>query len=296
MSATALAWLPGQHAAALVEAPSQREAPPLLGCPACRVGRPDACLSGGFREYGIKDLRGFARPALILPAAAIVPLDGESGAVGVLAEPPAVVEKAVELATNARRRLGLHGDERWNTLVVGCGSVGLLATALLRLRGHAVTAVDRRPSTNSAARIATALGATYQAVDGGDALGVLGDARFDCVFEASGDSATALAVHEHLAAGGVQVQIGVAAGARSVTIDADRRIRDDVARQLQVIGTASASREHLARAVADLPLLLALPQFRSIVTGQHAPEDFNAALWPGPEAIKTVLTFDADRA
>jgi threonine dehydrogenase-like Zn-dependent dehydrogenase len=262
---------------------------PCRGCPTCRLGRPDMCLSGQYREYGIRGLHGFARPLLTLPGDAVLVLDPSLGVHGVLVEPLSVVEKAVELAEAGRRRLGLVDPERWRALVIGCGAIGLLTVALLRFRGHAVTVVDRRATDAAAARIAGAVGARYVEVVSPDAFDDL-PADFDVAFEASGDAAVALAAHGHLAAGGVQVQIGVAAGPELLTIDAGRRVQLDVAAQLQVVGTANASAEHFARATKDLPALLALDGFARIITGVHDVADFPRALWP-QDGIKTVVSF-----
>jgi glucose 1-dehydrogenase len=259
-------------------------------CPTCAAGRADNCLSGDFREYGLRGLHGFARPLASLPGSHVIPVDPSFGVHGVLVEPLSVVEKAVGLAQAARLRLGLDGNERWRALVVGCGTIGLLTVALLRLHAHHIVAVDIRPPQHPAVRLARCLGAEYVHVGPADALAELPH-HFDIAFEASGDPVVALALHEHLANGGVQIQIGASSMSQRITIDAGRRVHNHTGRQLQMIGTVNAARCHFSRAVADLRGLLELDGFSDIVTSIHAPAAFEQALW-GDSEIKSVLAFD----
>ena len=106
---------------------------------------------------------------------------------------------------------------------MGAGTIGLLATLVLRLRGLEVTAFGRsqRPYLNS--DLLEAIGARYESTA---EVSVLDGARkhgpFDLIFEATGSSPVVFDSMQGLAKNGVLVLSSVTGGDRKVEVPADR--------------------------------------------------------------------------
>jgi threonine dehydrogenase-like Zn-dependent dehydrogenase len=104
-----------------------------------------------------------------------------------LLEPATVVEKGIAQAYEIQRRLRVWRPRR--AAVMGAGTIGLLATLVLRLRGMEVTTfgLSRKPYRN--ADLIEALGGRYESTaetqikDGARKFG-----SFDIIFEATGYS------------------------------------------------------------------------------------------------------------
>src|ERR671923_313765 len=76
------------------------------------------------------------------PSVDVVPLPENLSEVGVLLEPLTVAEKAINQAFEIQRRLKVWRPRR--AMVLGSGTIGLLATLALRLRGIEVTCYSLR--------------------------------------------------------------------------------------------------------------------------------------------------------
>src|SRR5207237_6543142 len=108
--------------------------------------------------------------------------------VGVLLEPMTVAQKGITQAYEIQRRLRVWRPR--TAAVMGTGTLGLLASLVLRLRGLDVTAFGRTPWPYLNARLLEAIGATYvNTAERGitDAAAEFGP--FDLVFEGTGSSA-----------------------------------------------------------------------------------------------------------
>ncbi len=96
----------------------------------CAAGDWDRCLNGRYTERGIKAAHGFLAQRHVEDSAYLVPVPASLEPVAVLLEPLSVVEKAIEQ---------IHRIQVWmawqpgKALVLGAGSIGTLATLLLRL-------------------------------------------------------------------------------------------------------------------------------------------------------------------
>lgn len=117
-------------------------------CVACRRGFPNTCRDTWTTAYGIARNGGLADEVLIDPARAYPMPEGARAVDAALVEPLAV---AVHGVRRANVTTGAHA------LVVGAGSIGLLAAAALRHAGLSVDIVSRHPHQSAAA---DALGAS----------------------------------------------------------------------------------------------------------------------------------------
>src|SRR5207244_3502219 len=95
--------------------------------------------------------------------------------IAVIAEPLSVPEKGIIQAFEIQRRLKVWQPRK--AAVLGTGTIGLLATLILRLRGIEVTAFGRAPKPYLNSELVEALGARYistQDMSLRDAAGALG--------------------------------------------------------------------------------------------------------------------------
>src|SRR6059036_2638086 len=152
-----------------------------------RIGTNDMTTDDVYYERGINLRHGYLTEYYVDDAEFIVKVPEGLKEVGVLLEPTTVVEKGIAQAYEIQRRLRVWRPKK--AAVMGAGTIGLLATLVLRLRGLDVTVFGRtaRPYLNS--DLIEALGARYEStatlpiLEGGKQHG-----PFDLIFEATGAS------------------------------------------------------------------------------------------------------------
>ncbi len=111
-------------------------------CEQCRAGATQRCTGPGHANLGIMRDGGLAE-AIVVPDSALVPLPtGLDAGDACLVEPAAV-------AWHGIRRAAIRPGER--VVVVGGGSIGLLAVAAARHQGHEVDLEARHPHQLAAA-------------------------------------------------------------------------------------------------------------------------------------------------
>src|SRR5262244_690656 len=124
------------------------------------IGTNDMTTDDTYFERGINLRHGFLTEYYVDDAEFIVKVSKGLRQVGVLLEPMTVVEKGIAQAYEIQRRLRVWRPRR--AAVMGAGTIGLLATLVLRLRGLEVTTfgLTRKPFLN--AELIEALGAHYE--------------------------------------------------------------------------------------------------------------------------------------
>jgi glucose 1-dehydrogenase len=215
------------------------------------IGTSDMTTDDTYFERGINLRHGFLTEYYVDSADFIVKIPPGLRKVGVLLEPTTVVEKGITQAYEIQRRLRFWRPRR--AAVVGAGTIGLLATLVLRLRGLEVTtfALQKRPYLNS--DLIEALGARYESVE--DVPLAEGASRygpFDLIFEASGYSPAVFEAMQALGKNGVLVLSSVTGGSRTVEVPADRINLDFVLGNKVMVGTVNANREYFEAGVRDL--------------------------------------------
>src|SRR6058998_176436 len=123
------------------------------------IGTNDMTTDDTYFERGINLRHGYLTEYYVDDPEYIVKVPAGLKQVGVLLEPLTVVEKGITQAYEIQRRLRVWRPRR--AAVMGAGTIGLLATLVLRLRGLDVTtfALNRKPYLN--AELIEALGARY---------------------------------------------------------------------------------------------------------------------------------------
>jgi threonine dehydrogenase-like Zn-dependent dehydrogenase len=215
------------------------------------IGLQDMTTDDVYFERGINLRHGFLAEYYADSADYLVRLPKELRSVGVLMEPTSVAEKAIGQAFEIQRRLRVWQPKR--ALVLGTGTLGLLASMILRLRGIEVVAMGRtaRPYLN--ADLLDEIGARYLStadVSVAEASRLHGP--FDLILEGTGFSPLAFEAMEVLGKNGVLVLVSVTGGDRQIEVPADRINQGFVLGNKVVVGSVNASRADFLAGVADL--------------------------------------------
>jgi threonine dehydrogenase-like Zn-dependent dehydrogenase len=215
------------------------------------IGTPDMTTDDTYFERGINLLHGYLTEYYVDDADHIVLVPDRVAHVGVLLEPLTVVEKGIAQAYEIQRRMRVWRPRR--AAVIGAGTIGLLATLVLRLRGLQVTTFARTPKPYLNADLIEATGAQYvSSTQASFAEAAARTGPFDLIFEASGYSPLAFEAMQSLGKNGVLVLASVTGGDKKVEIPADRLNLDFVLGNKVMVGTVNAGREYFEMGVRDM--------------------------------------------
>jgi glucose 1-dehydrogenase len=214
-----------------------------------RIGTYDMTTDDTYYERGINLRHGYLTEYYVDDPEYIVKIPQGLKEVSVLLEP--VVEKGIAQAYEIQHRLRVWRPRR--AAVMGAGTVGLLATLALRLRGLEVTtfALSRKPYLN--ADLIEAIGARYESTADVSILeGAKRYGPFDLMFEARGFSPIVFESMRALGKNGVLVLSSVTGGDRKVEVSADMINLEFVLGNKVMIGTVNANREYFEMGVRDM--------------------------------------------
>jgi threonine dehydrogenase-like Zn-dependent dehydrogenase len=255
------------------------------------IGSPDITTDNSYFERGISKVHGFLTEFYVDHEDYVVRIPQGLKDVGVLLEPMTVAEKGIAQAYEIQRRLHVWRPRK--AAVMGAGTVGLLATLVLRLRGLEVTTFSRMSAPNLNADLVEAVGARYVSTEQMSiADGTKEFGPFDIIFEATGFSPIAFDSMLALAKNGVLVLSSVTGGDRMVQVPADRINLEFVLGNKVVVGTVNANREHFESGVRDMSqAALEYPGWLNRllthpVRGLHNYEELFLTLTTGKGAIK----------
>src|SRR2546426_4816818 len=216
-----------------------------------QIGTNDMTTDDTYYERGINLRHGYLTEYYVDDAEFIVKVPKGLKEVGVLLEPTTVVEKGITQAFEIQRRLRVWKPRR--AAVMGAGTIGLLATLILRLRGLDVTtfALTKKPYLNS--DLIEAIGARYVSTQDTPILdGAVKYGPFDLVFEATGYSPVVFESMRALGKNGVLVLSSVTGGDRKIEVPADKIKLEFVLGDKVMVGTVNANREDFENGVRDL--------------------------------------------
>ncbi|MGC4120289.1 MAG: glucose 1-dehydrogenase [Myxococcales bacterium] len=258
------------------------------------IGLQDMTTDEAYHEHGISHVHGFLTERYVDGPDCLIKFPRGLRHVGVLLEPTSVIEKGLNQAWEIQRRMKVWRPRR--AAVLGAGTIGLLATLGLRLRGLQVTTfgLQEPPYLNS--DLVRALGATYQSTRQKSVTEVARQAGgFDLVFEASGYSPLVFEAMATVAKNGVLVLSSVTGGMKRLEVAADAINLGFVLGNRVMVGTVNASREDfesgvrdLAVAEAEYPGWLERLLTRRVPGLDHCPREVRL-LDTSPGAIKTYV-------
>ncbi len=258
-------------------------------CLNCKGGESDMCLTGDYKEHGIKGLHGFASEFAVTDSSFVVKLPESLSELGVLLEPMSVVEKGLVQIYEIQNRMKWEPKE---ALVLGSGPVGLLATAILKLGGLDVKTLATRSRNSLKARLVESTGSKY--INANETPIESLDHKFDIVFEITGNPTVALEAQDLIRVNGVACFIGLYRNQQGAGIDIGKSFTDLVLGNKLHFGSVNANRSYFEKGAKDLvkirkkwPGLL-----EKIITRKAKPEDLGKAYRPeSQEEIKTIIEF-----
>lgn len=275
-------WTVGQLGVAIVRRPCPER------CAACAVGRWDFCLTGHYREHGIKGLDGFLREYFVASVDDVVPVPANLADCAVLIEPLSIVEKAVEQALSIH---AMKPGKPARALVTGAGPVGMLGALLLLQRGLQVWILDQRPADSAKARLIESAGAHYIDDSSTPLESVVPTGGFDVALEATGYAPLVFRMASTLAPNGVLALTGVTGGHREMSVDVNAINGALVLENQAMVGSVNAARAHYEQAILDLGQWKTrwgdLPS--RLITSRYPLERFRDALKKDPDDIKTIV-------
>ena len=275
---------PGDLVAITVRRPCLEET-----CPACRAERQDFCVTGRYRERGIREADGFMTELIVEEERYLVRVPPMLEKVGVLIEPLTVAAKgSIELGTILRRfpwePMGVRA------LVLGAGPIGLLAAMMLEARHIQSWVYSREPNDSPRADLVRAFGGQYVSADDTPLSELASIGRFDLVFEAVGNAKVAFAALDALAPNGVCILSGIPGGQSPLEIDLNGIMRNIVLNNQMIFGTVNASRSTFEASVRQLEQFMAIfpDAVRRLITHRVSLEEAPALLRE-PGGIKQVV-------
>lgn len=215
------------------------------------IGTNDMTTDDTYFERGINLLHGYLTEYYVDSADFIVKVSQGLREVGVLLEPFTIAQKGIAQAYEIQRRLKVWKPKK--AAVMGSGTIGLLTTLALRLRGLDVTVFSRAHKPNFNANLLEELGARYISVEEQSiAEGAAQYGPFDLIFEATGSSAVVFDSMQALGKNGVLVLSSVTGGDRRIEIPADKINLNFVLGNKVMVGTVNANREYFEAGVKDM--------------------------------------------
>ena len=215
------------------------------------IGLQDMTTDDSYFERGINLLHGYLAEYYVDAADFLVKIPERLKAVGVLMEPTSVAEKAIGQAYEIQRRLRVWRPRR--AAVLGTGTLGLLASMILRLRGLEVVALGLKepPYLNSV--MLEEIGVRYLSTKQ-TSLTKASELHgpFDLIVEGTGFSPLVFEAMAVLGKNGVLSMVSVTGGNRSIEVPADRINQGFVLGNKVAVGSVNASREDFERGVAEL--------------------------------------------
>jgi glucose 1-dehydrogenase len=215
-----------------------------------QIGLQDMTTDDEYFERGINLRHGYLTEYYVEDERFVVKVPQALREIGVLLEPMTVAQKGITQAYEIQRRLKVW--QPMKAAVMGTGTLGLLATLSLRLRGLDVTAFGRTPKPYANADLVEAIGARY--VNTGEMSiqqATHDHGPFDLIFEGTGSSVVVFDSMLAVAKNGVLVLTSITGGGRSLTIPADRINLEFVLGNKVMVGSVNASRENFESGVRD---------------------------------------------
>jgi threonine dehydrogenase-like Zn-dependent dehydrogenase len=215
------------------------------------IGLQDMTTDSRYFERGINLRHGYLTEYYVEDEQFVVKVPSGLRDVGVLLEPMTVAQKGITQAYEIKRRMKVWRPR--TAAVMGAGTLGLLASLVLRLRGLEVTTFGRskRPYLN--ADLLEQIGARYVSTGERRIVDVAAESQgFDLVFEGTGSSAVVFESMQALAKNGVLVLTSITGGGRSLEVPADRINLEFVLGNKVMVGSVNASRENFENGVRDM--------------------------------------------
>jgi threonine dehydrogenase-like Zn-dependent dehydrogenase len=215
------------------------------------IGLQDMTTDNQYFERGINLRHGYLTEYYVEDEEFVVKVPAGLRDVGVLLEPMTVAQKGITQAYEIQRRMKVWRPR--TAAVMGSGTLGLLASLVLRLRGLQVTTFGRTDRPYFNADLLERIGARYVSTTERSIKDVSDASQgFDIIFEGTGSSAVVFESMQVLAKNGVLVLTSITGGGRTLEVPADRINLEFVLGNKVMVGSVNASRENFETGVRDM--------------------------------------------
>lgn len=239
-------------------------------CQPCLHNQSDMCMTGLYTERGLHKRDGFLTEFVVDKEQYTVKVPDGLERLAIFTEPLSISEKAIEQIRIIQSRLPWgckhpkhkFDSKRWGScktaLVVGAGSLGLLATALLRLRGVSTYVADIVPEDSPKVHLLGDMGARYMNAKEKTpkelvevCCSVTGN--LDIILEAAGAAATAVELINYMSRSSIYVMTGIPREKLPMRLDAAQLVRQIVRYNQVIVGSVNSNRRHFEMAIQDIP-------------------------------------------
>ena len=217
------------------------------------IGWSDFTTESVYYERGINLLHGYLTEYIVEKPAFLTKIPENLKEIAVLLEPTSIVEKGISQAYEIQKRMKVW--EPKTAAIFGAGTIGLLATLILRLKGLEVHVFARSKPPTINSDLLTELGATYHSLrlETIDQV-VEKTGKFDIVIEATGYSPNVFVGMNILAKNGIEILSSVTGGDKKIEVQSDKINLDFVLGNKTMFGTVNANIEHFRMGVKDYAL------------------------------------------
>ena len=224
-----------------------------------RIGQQDFTTDAEYWERGISRLHGFMAEFYAESADFLIKIPPAIAEIAVLLEPLSIIEKGLKQAEDIQKRLDIWQPK--TAAVLGVGSVGILTTMALRMRGYEVHGFGRDTRAGYFnAELLEEIGATYDStaeISVAESIEKYGE--YDLIFECTGFSPIVFDAMQSLNENGILILASVTGGERVTDqVPSDKINQMFVLGNRAMVGTVNANREHFEMGVKDLALCEAM--------------------------------------
>lgn len=271
-------------------------------CKPCKEGCFDMCITGQYKERGIKERHGYDAQYVVEEEEYCIKVPKKISSVAVLTEPTSVVEKAISEASKLQcTRLPKEASyksypKNKNILVAGLGPIGLLATMILRLRGAKVYGLDIVDEKSKRVQLFQRMGGKYVKSSECSLKDFSSTCpQVDMIVEAAGIAKLDFDLIKLLGYNGIYVLTGVPGDSRELNVNGAAIMSQLVLKNQVILGSVNASFDNFSEAVKDLsaaekkwPKLL-----EEMITSRTPYEKFEEVLFNHTEdEIKAILVWE----
>lgn len=234
---------PGDYVVATVRRPG--------ASPYDAIGLQDMTTDDVYFERGINLLHGYLAEYYVDQPEFLVRIPERLRDVAVLLEPSSVAEKAISQAFDIQRRLRIWRPRR--AAVLGAGTLGLLTSLFLKLRGFEVTTLARSQPPTMNSDLLEAIGVRYVSLkDTSLTKASALHGPFDFIFEGTGFAPLVFEAMDVLAKNGVLAMVSVTGGDKRIELPVDHINQGFVLGNKLAFGSVNAHRDDFMRGVQDL--------------------------------------------
>lgn len=262
------------------------------GCKNCSGGENDMCLTGNYKEIGIKGFHGVIAEYYKEKPEFLVKVPKKFRDFGVLLEPLSFAEKTIYQAIKVQERMAW---EPKNALILGSGTIGLLLTMILKDMGIETTTAARSIKGSIKSEIVKELDGVYVGTSGKPLEEMLDKKRkYNIVIEASGNAKMAYEAMEFISNNGILCLTSITGDNQIIDFPISHLNLEFVLGNKVLVGVVNANIRDYHRGVKRFhDLEKKWPGIvGKLITDRIPLERYREGFSEGRQGIKTVVYFE----